>query len=35
MAESSSKKETIMRRKERRGAQEWTGAEALMRSLIV
>lgn len=24
-----------MRRKERRGAQEWIGAEALMRSLIV
>lgn len=35
MAESSSKKETIMRRKERKGAQEWIGADELMRSLIV
>ena len=35
MAESSLKKETIMRRKERSGAQEWIGAEALIKSLIV
>jgi hypothetical protein len=35
IAEASSKKETIMRRNERRGAQEWIGADALMRSLIV
>jgi hypothetical protein len=35
MAESSSKKETMMRRKDLRGAQEWIGAEALTRSLMV
>lgn len=35
MAESSSKKETIIRRNERKGAQEWIGALALIRSLIV
>jgi len=35
MAESSEKKETMMRRKDLRGAQEWIGAEELMRSLMV
>jgi len=35
MAESSSKKETIIRLKDLRGAHEWIGAEALMRSLMV
>lgn len=35
IAEASSKKVTMMRRKERRGAQEWIGAEELIRSLIV
>jgi len=33
--DSSSKNDTIMRRKDLRGAQEWIGAEVLMRSLIV
>lgn len=35
IAESSSKKETIIREKDFKGAQEWIGAEVLMRSLIV
>lgn len=35
MAESSSKKETMIRRNDLRGAQEWMGAEALTRSLMV
>ncbi len=35
MAESSVKKETIMRRKDFSGAQEWMGADELIKSLIV
>jgi hypothetical protein len=35
IAASSSKKETMIRRKDLRGAHEWIGAEELMRSLIV
>lgn len=35
MAESTSKKETMMRLKDLRGAHEWIGAEAWMRSLMV
>jgi hypothetical protein len=35
MAEASSKKETMMRRKDLRGAQAWIGAEESMRSLMV
>jgi len=35
MAESSSKKDTMILRKDLSGAQEWIGAEASMSSLIV
>ena len=35
IAAASSKKDTIIRRKLLRGAHEWIGADALMRSLMV
>jgi hypothetical protein len=35
IADSSSKKETMMRRNDLRGAHEWIGAEELMSSLMV
>lgn len=35
IADSTSKKETMMRRNDLRGAHEWSGAEELMRSLMV
>ena len=35
IAESSLKKDTIIRRKDFNGAQEWIGADELMRSLMV